>query len=690
MLRILFLPLFSSILCGGFGRFLGHPGSMILSSSFMAYTCYLACEAFFEIALGGQVKYLRLAPWIESGLFECDWSFVFDTLTVVMLVVITSISTLVHLYSTGYMKEDPHVPRFMSYLSLFTFFMILLVTGDNFMVMFVGWEGVGLCSYLLINFWFTRLQANKAALKAMIMNRIGDFGLAIGIFSAFYSFRAIDYDVIFSLVNYVHGQHFFFIYDEFPVIDTICLFLFIGAMGKSAQLGLHLWLPDAMEGPTPVSALIHAATMVTAGVFLITRCSPLFEYSPMALNIVTVIGASTAFFASTVALVQNDIKKVIAYSTCSQLGYMMFSCGVSNYAAGMFHLTNHAFFKALLFLSAGSVIHAMGDEQDMRRMGGLRTLLPYTYSMFLIGNLALIGFPFLSGFYSKDMILESAYATYSFSGWFAYVLGTIAAFFTSFYSTRLLYLVFLTEPNGYKKIMEHVHEAPFVMAFPLGLLALLSLFSGYSLKDMFVGFGTDFWGNSIFVHPKHLVLMDAEFISDGPKQWILMCSIYGALISYYLYSFFFAILYDWKMSSLGLSLYNFLNRKWFFDKLMNDFLSQRVMRVSYMTTYRILDKGYFELFGPMGISHVLYYYMEKVAKLSTGFIYHSSFIILLGATMLTVLLLLPSVYVNLKISLMLFFGLMLQNYTRHIVDFPEEEIPWEKRRPHYGEDWYYF
>src|SRR5690348_5328854 len=338
MLRILFMPLLSSILCGFFGRFIGHTGSMIISCSLITYTFFLSCLAFYDIGLDGVTKYITVSKWIESGLFECDWSFSFDTLTVVMLVVITSISSLVHLYSTGYMKEDPHVPRFMSYLSLFTFFMILLVTGDNFMVLFVGWEGVGLCSYLLINFWWTRLQANKAALKAMILNRIGDFGLAIGIFSAFYSFRAVDYDMIFSLVNEYNHKTFFFIYDEFPIIDTVCVFLFIGAMGKSAQLGLHMWLPDAMEGPTPVSALIHAATMVTAGVFLIARCSPLFEYSPTALNVITIVGASTAFFASTVALVQNDIKKVIAYSTCSQLGYMIFACGVSNYAAGVFHL----------------------------------------------------------------------------------------------------------------------------------------------------------------------------------------------------------------------------------------------------------------------------------------------------------------------------------------------------------------
>jgi len=631
-LSIILSPLIGSIGAGFFGRFLGHPGSMIFSTSLVFFSFILSCFAAKEVALEGINQYVYLAKWIDSGLFEANWSFVFDSLTVVMLIVVTSISTLVHFYSTEYMKEDPHVPRFMAYISLFTFFMLLLVTGDNFMLMFVGWEGVGLCSFLLINFWFTRIQANKAAMKAMIMNRIGDVGLALGIFTIFTFLKAIDYDVVFSIAPLYKDVQFFCIFCTVHVLDAICFFLFVGAMGKSAQLGLHTWLPDAMEGPTPVSALIHAATMVTAGVFLLVRCSPVYEYAPDILDFVTIIGASTCFFAATVGLVQNDIKRVIAYSTCSQLGYMIFSCGISQYGAGMFHLSNHAFFKALLFLSAGNVIHSMADEQDMRRMGGLRQLLPYTYSMFLIGNLALMGFPFLSGFYSKDVILESAYAKYTYSGHFAYWLGTCAAFLTAFYSTRLMHMTFLSEPNGYRKVMEGVHESPFRMSFPLAILAILSIFSGYLTKDMFIGLGTDFWGNSIFIHPNNFVGVDAEFVPMFVKYLILIFSIGGALSAYIIYEYFFEQLFYINLTPRGLLLYTFLNRKWMFDKVINDYIVQYFLRMSYNVTYKLLDKGFFELFGPTGSTRTIEIYNKKHLELYTGFVYHSGFMMLLGTT----------------------------------------------------------
>jgi len=416
----------------------------------------------------------------------------FDSLTVTMLIVVTGVSSLVHLYSTGYMSEDPHLPRFISYLSLFTFFMLILVTADNIIQMFVGWEGVGLCSYLLINFWFTRLQANKAAIKAIRVNRVGDFGLALGIMAVYTVFGSVDYATVFAIAPGVFEYSLLFLGTPIPALTTICLLLFVGAVGKSAQLGLHTWLPDAMEGPTPVSARIHAATMVTAGVFLVARCSPLFEYSPTALMVVTVLGAITAFIAATTGLLQNDLKRVIAYSTCSQLGYMIFACGVSSYSVGVFHLANHAFFKALLFLSAGAVIHAVSDEQDMRRIGGLVRTLPFTYAMMFIGSLSLIGFPFLTGFYSKDVILEMSYSSYTVVGHFAHALGTVAAFFTAFYSMRLLYLTFLSEPIGYKSVMEGVHESPLNMTTPLGLLAVGSIFIGYISRDWSVGMGTDF------------------------------------------------------------------------------------------------------------------------------------------------------------------------------------------------------
>ncbi len=443
-LLIILLPLISALTAGLFGRFIGREGAKWITTSSIFITFLMSCVAFYEVALAGSPCYFEVMTWIDSEMFSTSWGFMFDSLTVVMLVVVTCVSTLVHLYSTEYMGGDPHLPRFMSYLSLFTFFMLILVTADNFLQMFVGWEGVGLCSYLLINFWFARLQANKAAIKAMLVNRVGDFGLALGIFAIFLTFKSIDYATVFAAAPSVIGQTTTFFNFEVDTLTLICLLLFVGAVGKSAQIGLHTWLPDAMEGPTPVSALIHAATMVTAGVFLLARCSPIFEYAPTALVVVTVMGAMTAFFAGTTGLLQNDLKRVIAYSTCSQLGYMVFACGLSGYSVGVFHLANHAFFKALLFLSAGSVIHAMGDEQDMRKMGGLVRVLPYTYAMFFIGSLALMGFPFLTGFYSKDVILEIAYAHYTLHGHFAHWLGTLAAFFYCFLFNEIVVFNFFS------------------------------------------------------------------------------------------------------------------------------------------------------------------------------------------------------------------------------------------------------
>ena len=420
LLLLIFLPLVGFLFSGAFGKFIGKRGSVLVSIFCILFCFLFSIFTFYNVIFLNQPYYITLFSWINSGIFYCNWAFLFDTLTVIMLIVVTSISLLVHIYSSEYMSEDPHLPRFMSYLSLFTFFMLILVTSDNFIQMFVGWEGVGFCSYLLINFWFTRLQANKAAIKAMLVNRVSDFLLVLGFLIIFINFNAIDYLTVFSTIDIFKDFTVIFLNIEFKIIDIICLLLLLGAMGKSAQIFLHVWLPDAMEGPTPVSALIHAATMVTAGVFLIIRCSPLFEESKFILEVTTVVGAMTAFFAGTVGLVQNDLKKIIAYSTCSQLGYMVFACGLSNYNLGIFHLYNHAFFKALLFLSAGSVIHAMVDEQDMRKKGGLIKVIPITYVMILIGSLALMGFPFLTGFYSKDILLELAFGTFHFSGLFAY------------------------------------------------------------------------------------------------------------------------------------------------------------------------------------------------------------------------------------------------------------------------------
>jgi len=620
-LNIVFLPFMGSFFSGLFGRFLGPFGAGILTTSCVISSLFISFFAFYEVGLSESPCYVKLLTWFNSEYLCADWGFQFDGLTVVMLIVVTFISSLVHLYSTEYMFHDPHLPRFMSYLSLFTFFMLILVTADNFIQLFVGWEGVGLCSYLLINFWFTRIQANKAAIKAMIVNRVGDFGLALGIFSIYITFNSVEYSTVFALVPLFEADVLCFLGFECHLLTLIGVLLFIGAVGKSAQLGLHTWLPDAMEGPTPVSALIHAATMVTAGVFLLARCSPIFEYAPNALFIVTLVGSMTAFFAATTGLLQNDLKRVIAYSTCSQLGYMIFACGVSNYSVGVFHLANHAFFKALLFLGAGSVIHAVADEQDMRRMGGLKRLVPFTFAVMSIGSFALMGFPFLTGFYSKDVILEVAFAKYSTAGHFAYWLGTFAAFFTAFYSMRLSFLTFLSEPNGFKPVIIGAHDSPIKMALPLFLLAFPSIFIGYLSRDLFIGLGTGFWNNAIFVFPTNLNIIDAEFASQFFKLLPVCLSMTGASLALFLYTFSSKDLYLLKTSLIGRKLYNFLNRKWFFDKFYNEYVNQIFLNFGYHVSYKTIDRGFIEMVGPFGLSQTVLKKSHLLSNLQTGSVY---------------------------------------------------------------------
>lgn len=670
-LLIVLLPLVGAIASGFFGRLLGRSGSSIITTLLLGIVSIFCWIAFYEVGVLGSTVHLKLFTWIDSGLLTAYWGFLFDSLTVVMLIVITTVSFLVHLYSTNYMGEDPHLPRFMSYLSLFTFFMLMLVTGDNFVQMFLGWEGVGLCSYLLINFWFTRVQANKAAIKAMIMNRIGDFGLSLGMMAIFYVFKTIDFETLFAIAPTMEGKKFVFLNYSVDILTTVCILLFIGSIGKSAQLGLHTWLPDAMEGPTPVSALIHAATMVTAGVFLIVRCSPIFEYAPTALMVVTLIGAMTAFFAATTGMLQNDLKRVIAYSTCSQLGYMVFAAGISSYCVSMFHLMNHAFFKALLFLSAGAIIHALADEQDMRRMGGLVKFLPFTYSMMLIGSLSLMGFPFLTGFYSKDVILELAYAKYTLDGTFAHWLGTISAFFTSFYSFRLLYLTFFTLTNSYKSSLNHVHDAPIIMAIPLIILALGSIFVGYFFKDMIIGLGTSFWGNSIFTLPQNLILIDSEFIPYHIKLLPVVLSIIGASLAWILNSFYSKLLYEIKISCMGRDIYTFLNKRWFFDKIYNDFVGLPLLNLGYQVTYKTLDKGIIEVLGPYGIIKSIKRLSNLFSSLQTGYIHHYAFFMIIGVTLLVSLVSIIK-YVNLDIRLYFVFVIALLFY--HI-KFMKEDYP---------------
>lgn len=570
-------------------------------------------------------------------MFDASWGFLFDSLTVVMLVVVTGVSSLVHLYSISYMSHDPSKARFMCYLSIFTFFMCMLVTGDNFIQLFLGWEGVGLASYLLINFWYTRLQANKAAIKAMLVNRVGDFGLALGIMACFSIFQTVDFSAIFAAVSvYAEDSYrspLILGNIEFHAITIICILLFIGAVGKSAQIGLHTWLPDAMEGPTPVSALIHAATMVTAGVFMIARCSPLFEHSPNALMVITFVGAMTSFFAATTGFFQNDLKRVIAYSTCSQLGYMIFACGISNYSVSVFHLMNHAFFKALLFLSAGSVIHAMSDEQDMRKMGGLASLLPFTYAMMLIGSLSLVGFPFLTGFYSKDVILELAYAKYTISSNFAFWLGSLVVFFTSYYSFRLLFLTFLAPSRAYFKDIALCHDAPPIMAIPLIILAIGSIFVGYLAKDMMIGLGTPFWGNSIFILSKNELLCESEFATPTLIRCApLFFSGFGAFMAYQSHFVLTELFFKVKTSPIGQLLYSFLNKRWLFDKVYNDFIIRPCLWFGYEVSFKTLDKGVFDLLGPTGISWTLREMATEVSKIQTGFIAHYAFVMLIGLT----------------------------------------------------------
>jgi proton-translocating NADH-quinone oxidoreductase chain L len=618
---IILLPILGFISGSLFGRVLGK-GVCFITTLLTFISCLISISLLIDVINSGNTYIFVLKEWIYSDAIKVDWSFCFDSLTCVMLVIVTFISSLVHLYSTEYMENDPHLPRFMSYLSLFTFFMLMLVTANNFLQMFVGWEGVGISSYLLINFWFTRIQANKAAIKAMLVNRIGDFFLLLGMFTLYLVFNTLDYDIIFNLIPLAVDQKLIVGIYQINIIDFICILLFLGAMGKSAQLGLHTWLPDAMEGPTPVSALIHAATMVTAGVFLIIRCSYIFEYSSIGLSFVTVIGAITAFFAATTGLFQNDMKRVIAYSTCSQLGYMIFACGLSSYEVGIFHLSNHAFFKALLFLGAGSVIHALSDEQDMRKMGGLKNLLPFTYSIMLIGSLALIGFPFLAGFYSKDVILEISASTYTIVGQFSFILGVLAAFCTAFYSTRLLYLVFLSNPNGNKNVILHAHEGSWRMTLPLFILSILSISIGYLSKDMFIGFGTNFWGTSIFINPVNYMLTDIEFLDIKYKLLPLFVTILGVYFAYFIYSNKLTDYYIFKKSNIAKFFFNFFNKKWYFDRIYNEYFVQNILSLSYNYFYQAVDRGFIEKLGPSGISVIIIKFVKTIKVYQTGFMLH--------------------------------------------------------------------
>ena len=620
-LSIITLPLIASIISGFFGKYIGDRNSEIVTSLLVSISAILSVIVFYNVVFNQYEDNIIIATWINSGTLDVNWSMKIDSLSSVMLVVVTSVSALVHIYSIGYMSHDPHKPRFMAYLSLFTFAMLMLVTSDNFIQLFFGWEGVGLCSYFLIGFWFKKETANSAAIKAFVVNRVGDFGFALGIFLIFYLFGTVNYNEVFQQIPSVVDKRLNFLGFEVNSIDLICLLLFIGAMGKSAQILLHTWLPDAMEGPTPVSALIHAATMVTAGVFLVVRCSPIYEYSELALNLITVVGMTTAIFAASVALVQTDIKKIIAYSTCSQLGYMFFAAGVGAYNIAMFHLFTHAFFKALLFLGSGSVIHAFKDEQNINSMGGVWKKLPYTYVLMIIGTLALTGFPLLSGFYSKDAIIEFAYLRDNTTGYYAAGIGIFTAFLTSIYSWRLIFKTFHGSYNNKSIKIEETHESPLVMLLPLIILSIGAIFAGFIFKELF--FDTNFWGNSIFF---------LEPLSEEhPPMWfllltpILVCS--SIPISYYL----FVKNKDLPNSIVEINkpLYNFLVNKWYFDELYEILFIKPSKKIG-LFLWKFFDVKIIDGFGPDGISSLIKKFSIKANKFQSGYIYQYAFIMLLG------------------------------------------------------------
>jgi NADH-ubiquinone oxidoreductase chain 5 len=631
-LVIIILPLLGSISSGFFGRKIGVSGSHIIACTSVITTTILAMVAFLEVGLNSIPVSVKLFRWIDSESLNVLWSFNFDSLTVSMLIPVLIVSSLVHVYSIGYMSHDPHNQRFFSYLSLFTFMMIILVTADNYLLMFVGWEGVGVCSYLLVSFWFTRIAANQSSISAFLTNRVGDCFLTIGMFAMLWSFGNLDYSTVFSIAP--------FISDNIVIIVGVCLL--IGAMAKSSQIGLHVWLPMAMEGPTPVSALIHAATMVTAGVYLLMRSSPLIEYSNTVLLLCLWIGAITTVFSSLIGLFQQDIKKVIAYSTMSQLGMMVIAIGLSSYNVAIFHLVNHAFYKGLLFLGAGAVIHAVADNQDFRRYGGLKSFLPLTYSVMLIASLSLVAFPFMTGFYSKDFIIESAYGQFCFSSIVVYFVSTIAAMFTTLYSVKVLYLTFLTNPNGPIVNYKHAHEGDIFMSMPLIILAIFSIFFGYITKDIFIGLGSNFFAdNSIFIHPSHEIMIDTEFaVPVIFKILPLILTVALSTISIIISEYAPKALVSFKMSRFGYNIYGFFNQRFLVELFYNKYITDFVLKLGGQTT-KVIDKGSIELVGPFGLEKGLVTLSRNISNLDTGVITSYALYILVG---LTFYMLIPYLY----------------------------------------------
>ncbi len=671
-----FAPLIGFLLAFLFGKNMGDKGAQLVTCAGIIVAAFASCYLFTSVVLAGSHDLIHngghgliegsdayvvtIMNWISSGAMVVDWSLRIDTLSVVMMCVVTIVSSCVHVYSIGYMSHDAHKARFMAYLSLFSFAMLMLVTADNLVQLFFGWEGVGVASYLLIGFWNHKDSANAASIKAFLVNRVGDFGLALGIFAAFFVFGTVQFDELFAQAEGAQNTMMNFFGYELPALTVICLLLFMGAMGKSAQLGLHTWLPDAMEGPTPVSALIHAATMVTAGVFLVARMSPMFEYAPTALMVVTVVGGLTAFVAATIGMTQFDIKRVIAYSTMSQLGYMFFALGVSAYSAAIFHLMTHAFFKALLFLGAGSVIHAMSDEQDMRKMGGIWRKIPATYTLMWIGSLALAGVPFFAGYYSKDMILESAFADHSWFGDFAFWLGIAAALMTAFYSARLLFMTFHGKPRASEEVMSHIHESPPVMLSPLMILAVGALFSGFFLYQPFVGGGhheaqeehhaeviiehdveaptlkeethglelnrDTFWKQALFVLPENDTVTAAHGVPEWVKTLPIFMGIAGLLLGWVFYNRLTSL--PGKVSATFKPIHALLFNKWYFDELYH-----KVFVLPALALGKIFwktDKNVVDGLGPDGFAKTSDNFGGVLSRMQSGYIFQYAFVMMIG------------------------------------------------------------
>ena len=625
---IVFLPLISSLVTGFFGKKLNLMLSHTFSCTMIIIPFFLSLY-FLKLSLSGSYNLVvPLFEWLSSGDLTTEWSLRLDLLTSVMLVVVTSVSSLVHIYSIGYMSHDPHQTRFFAYLSFFTFAMLILVTSNNFLQLFFGWEGVGLASYLLIGFWHKKDSANSAAMKAFVVNRVGDFGFLIGLAILFFHTSSLDFDTIFSMNKQLSSNSFSIFNIDFNVLNTACFFLFMGAMGKSAQLFLHTWLPDAMEGPTPVSALIHAATMVTAGIFLVARCSPLFEMSQSILSFIIIVGASTAFFAATVALVQNDIKRIVAYSTCSQLGYMFVALGSGAYQIAIFHLFTHAFFKALLFLGSGSVIHAVSDEQDIRKMGGLYKLIPFTWIVMLIGTLGLTGAPLMSGYYSKDGIIEAAFVSQTEGHFYAFYLLVFSALLTSFYSWRLIFLTFNGKSNISTEIFSKIHESPRVMLFPLVILSILTIFSGIYFADYFMSHDYQFlWQSSIYLSENNHVIESIHYVPKWVKYSPLVMMILGLITA----SIFYLIYPNIPkfLSTQFNPLYRFLLNKWYFDEIYELIFVKNISKFgNFLSNFG--DKRVIDGLGPDGISIRVMDIAKQISRIQTGYIYHYAFAMLIG------------------------------------------------------------